>query len=60
MDTVLTTLYFAVNDNNELICPTNALDCPYYKKGVCTCEEPYYNCDDFYYYYGESEEEENA
>lgn len=28
-------------------CTVNAIDCPYYKKGICHIDDPMEDCDDF-------------
>lgn len=34
--------------NGELTyCTVNAIDCPYYKKGICHIDDPMEDCDDF-------------
>ena len=37
-------------------CPVNGWDCPYYKKGICTLENPWYECDDFASQWDEDDE----
>ena len=41
------------NKRPHFHCPVNGWDCPYYKKGECTLENPYENCDDFYAMWGD-------
>ena len=28
-------------------CPTNAVECPYYKHGICHIDDPFQDCDDW-------------
>lgn len=37
-------------------CPVNGWDCPYWKNGICTIEDPYSECDDFATIYNEDDE----
>ena len=32
--------------NEIFYCPARAFDCPYYEKGICTCENPIEECED--------------
>lgn len=40
----------------KIYCPTNGLDCPYYKNGECGLESPIDDCDDFMYYWFDDED----
>lgn len=37
-------------------CPVNGYDCPYWQDGICLCEKPIDNCDDFASVWGDSED----
>lgn len=39
-------------------CPVNDEECPYNKDGVCECEEPMYECDDYMNYVDGWDDEE--
>ena len=39
------------------ICPVGDFTCPYYEDGICTTENPAYDCDDYAMMYDDEEEE---
>lgn len=41
---------------SKIYCPVNGWDCPYYKSGLCTIENPIENCDDFAVFWDEDDD----
>ena len=40
----------------KVFCPVNGWDCPYYKEGECTIENPVEECDDFAFFWDADDE----
>ena len=46
--------------HENVYCPVNGLDCPYYEKGICYINDPMDECDDWATFWDSWEEWENA
>lgn len=48
------------NKRENVYCPCNGWDCPYYEKGICYIHDPMEECDDWGMFWESWEEWENA
>ena len=49
-----------LRNGEPIYCPFDAWDCPYFKKGICTIDDPLKDCDDFGAFWDSWEDYDNA
>lgn len=49
---------FRKSKDSKIYCPVNGWDCPYYRAGLCTIDDPWWDCDDFAVFWDEDDDYE--